>query len=42
MFQHDTELGGHAVIGVRYDAIDLMQAVPEVLAYGMAVVVERR
>jgi uncharacterized protein YbjQ (UPF0145 family) len=35
------ELGGNAVIGVRYDATELMQGVTEVLAYITAVVVER-
>ncbi len=32
--------GGNAVIGVRYDANEMMQGVTEVLCYGTAVVVE--
>jgi len=39
--QHAAEHGGNAVIGVRYDANEVMQGVTEVLAYGSAVVVER-
>ncbi|MGE5322839.1 MAG: YbjQ family protein [Actinomycetota bacterium] len=42
MLQHAEQLGANAVIGVRYDATELMQGVTEVLAYGTAVVVERR
>jgi|ERR1035438_5778960 len=41
MLQHAAELGANAVIGVRYDATELMQGVTEVLAYGTAVVVEK-
>src|SRR5258708_17276849 len=40
MLQHASELGANAVIGVRYDATEVMQSVTEVLAYGTAVVVE--
>ena len=40
MLQHAAELGANAVIGVRYDATEVMQSVTEVLAYGTAVVVE--
>ena len=32
--------GANAVIGVRYDATEIMQGVTEVLCYGTAVVVE--
>jgi uncharacterized protein YbjQ (UPF0145 family) len=39
MLQHAAERGANAVIGVRYDATDIMQGVTEVLAYGTAVVV---
>lgn len=42
MLQHAEQLGGNAVVGVRYDATELMQGVTEVLAYGTAVVVQRR
>lgn len=41
MMEHATEHGGNAVIGVRYDATEVMQGVTEVLAYGTAVQVER-
>jgi uncharacterized protein YbjQ (UPF0145 family) len=40
MIQHASELGANAVIGVHYDATEIMQGVTEVLAYGTAVVVE--
>src|SRR5690242_7706224 len=42
MLQHASELGANAVISARYDATELMQGVTEVLAYGTAVVVERK
>lgn len=41
MLQHAAELGANAVIGMRYDATEVMQGVTEVLAYGTAVQVER-
>jgi len=41
MLQHAGELGANAVIGVRYDATEIMQGVTEVLAYGTAVVTEK-
>jgi uncharacterized protein YbjQ (UPF0145 family) len=37
MVQHANELGANAVIGVRYDATELMAGVTEVLCYGTAV-----
>ena len=40
MLQHASDIGANAVIGMRYDATDVMQGVTEVLAYGTAVVVE--
>jgi uncharacterized protein YbjQ (UPF0145 family) len=40
MMQHAAEHGANAVLGVRYDANEVMQGVTEVLAYGSAVVVE--
>ena len=40
MIQHAADLGANAVIGVRYDATEVMSGVTEVLAYGTAVVVE--
>jgi uncharacterized protein YbjQ (UPF0145 family) len=39
MLQHAAELGANAVVGVRYDATEIMQGVTEVLAYGTAVIV---
>jgi uncharacterized protein YbjQ (UPF0145 family) len=41
MLQHAAERGAHAVIGVRYDATEVMGGVTEVLCYGTAVQVER-
>jgi uncharacterized protein YbjQ (UPF0145 family) len=41
MMQHAIERGANAVIGVRYDATEVMQGVTEVIAYGTAVQVER-
>ncbi len=38
MFRHAEEIGGNAVIGVRYDANDIVDGVTEVLCYGTAVV----
>ena len=40
MLDHATGLGANAVIGVRYDATEVLQGVTEVLCYGTAVVVE--
>jgi uncharacterized protein YbjQ (UPF0145 family) len=40
MVAHASELGANAVIGIRYDANEVMQGVTEVLCYGTAVVVE--
>ena len=40
MLQHAAQLGANAVVGVRYDATEIMQGVTEVLAYGTAVVVQ--
>ncbi|MEO6908640.1 MAG: YbjQ family protein [Abditibacteriaceae bacterium] len=40
MWQHATQMGANAVIGLRYDATELMPGVSEVLCYGTAVVVE--
>lgn len=41
MMQHAAELGANAIIGVRYDATEIMQGVTEVLCYGTAVLVQR-
>ena len=39
MVEHAEAAGANAIIGVRYDATELMQGVTEVLCYGTAVVV---
>ncbi len=41
MLDHAGERGANAVIGVRYDATELLQGVTEVLCYGTAVFVEK-
>jgi uncharacterized protein YbjQ (UPF0145 family) len=41
MAQHAQELGANGIIGVRYDANEVMEGVTEVLAYGTAVVMEK-
>ena len=40
MVDHAEALGANAVVGIRYDATELMQGVSEVLCYGTAVAVE--
>jgi uncharacterized protein YbjQ (UPF0145 family) len=40
MVSHAQAEGANAIIGIRYDATELMQGVTEVLCYGTAVVVE--
>jgi len=39
MLDHARELGANAVVGVRYDATEVMNGVTEVLCYGTAVTV---
>jgi uncharacterized protein YbjQ (UPF0145 family) len=41
MMQHAQQMGANAVVGMRYDANDVMDGVTEVLAYGTAVVIEK-
>ena len=41
MIRHAQEAGANAVIGMRYEANEIMDGITEVLAYGTAVVVER-
>ncbi len=41
MLQHAQQMGANAIIGMRYDANDVMEGITEVLAYGTAVVVEK-
>ncbi len=40
MLQHAAQMGANAIVGMRYDATEVMDGVTEVLAYGTAVVVE--
>ena len=40
MIQHAAEMGANAIIGIRYDATEIMSGATEVLAYGTAVLVE--
>ncbi|CAF3776214.1 unnamed protein product [Rotaria sp. Silwood1] len=40
MVKHAEEMGANGIIGMRYDANEVMQGVTEVLAYGTAVVIE--
>ena len=40
MLQHAAQLGANGIIGMRYDANEVMDGVTEVLAYGTAVIVE--
>lgn len=40
MAQHAAQMGANAIVGVRYDATEIMQSVTEVLCYGTAVVVK--
>lgn len=41
MVTHAEAMGANAVIGVRYDATELMGGVTEVLCYGTAVIISR-
>ena len=41
MVEHAKQIGANAVIGVRYDATELMGGVTEVLCYGTVVVLEK-
>ncbi len=40
MVRHAEQVGANAVIGVRYDATELLQGVTEVLCYGTAVTIQ--
>ena len=42
LLEHASELGANAVVGLRYDATELGAGITEVLAYGTAVVVEKK
>lgn len=41
MLEEATARGANAVVGIRYDATEIMQGVTEVLVYGTAVIVEK-
>jgi uncharacterized protein YbjQ (UPF0145 family) len=40
LLQHAAQHGANAIIGMRYDANEIMDGITEVLAYGTAVVVD--
>ncbi len=40
MCNHAADMGANAIIGVHYDATELMAGLTEVLCYGTAVIVE--
>jgi uncharacterized protein YbjQ (UPF0145 family) len=40
LLQHASEVGANALVGIRYDATEVMTGVTEVLCYGTAVKVE--
>jgi uncharacterized protein YbjQ (UPF0145 family) len=40
MLEHAAQMGANAIIGMRYDANEILEGVTEVLAYGTAVLVE--
>ena len=40
LVQHARETGANAIVGLRYDASDVVSSATEVLCYGTAVVIE--
>ena len=40
LVQHALEIGANAIVGLRYDASDVVSSATEVLCYGTAVVIE--
>ena len=40
LLDHAAQVGGNAVVGVRYDATEVMAGVTEVICYGTAVLAE--
>ncbi len=40
MCEHASQVGANAVVGMRYDANEIMDGITEVLAYGSAVWIE--
>ena len=41
LIEHAEQSGANAIIGMRYDANEVMAGITEVLAYGTAVVIEK-
>ena len=41
MCEHAEMAGANAIIGMRYDATEIMAGITEVIAYGTAVVIEK-
>jgi uncharacterized protein YbjQ (UPF0145 family) len=41
MMAHAAQMGANAIIGIRYDATEVMQGATEVLCYGTAVIAEK-
>jgi uncharacterized protein YbjQ (UPF0145 family) len=41
MVQHAEQMGADAIVGMLYDANDIMEGITEVLAYGTAVKIQR-
>jgi len=41
LVKHAQQIGANAIIGMRYDANEVMEGITEVLAYGTAVIVEK-
>lgn len=42
MIDHATEMGADAIIGMRYDANEVMDGITEVLSYGTAVRLKKK
>ena len=42
MMEHAQQAGANAIVGMRYDANEVAPGIAEVLAYGTAVVIEKR
>ena len=40
MVKHAEQVGANAVVGIRYDATEVMQGVTEMVCYGTGVVVQ--
>ncbi len=42
LIEHAQEIGANAIIGMRYDANEIAPGITEVIAYGTAVIAERK